>query len=174
MNLAMVVDLIFLFLTMVLMVKGLLKGFLGEIISLVATVGGVFLALNFADEGGRMIMEFLPEVSPVVAKGTAMVCVFVMTALVGAVVGKVSKAFLSLASLTFMDRILGIMAGAVKSLALLMVLFVIVNISGPLVPKELMDQSRSMAIARVVWPHIAPYVIRSGLVLENKDTGSVL
>lgn len=174
MSLAMVVDLIFLFLTVALMVKGLLRGFLGEIISLVATVGGVFLSLRFADQGGLIIMGLLPEVSPVVAKGAAMVCVFVTTALIGAVVGRASKAFLSLASLTFLDRILGVVAGTVKSLALLMVLFVVLNLLGPLIPKDLMEQSRSMAIASTVWPHIAPYVIRSGLVPENKDTGSVL
>ena len=176
MSLAMIVDLIFLFVTAIFVVRGLLRGFLGEIISLVATVGGVLLALRFADEGGRMVLELLPgvEVSPTVGKGVAMACIFITTVLVGAIAGKISKAFLSLTSLTFLDRVLGVVAGMIKSVALLVVLFVIINLSGPIVPKELMEQSKSMAVAGPVWPHIAPYVVNSGLIPESKTTESVL
>lgn len=174
MSLAMVVDLVFLFLTAILAVRGLLRGFLGEVISLVATIGGVLLALRFADQGGEMILEFLPEISSTVAKGGAMVAIFVVTALIGAIVGKLSKAFLSLASLTFLDRLLGVMAGMVKSLAILMVLFVVLSLSGPLVPRDLAVESKAVALASSIWPYVAPYVISSGLIPEPATTGSVL
>lgn len=173
MSLAMVVDLIFIFVTAILAVRGLLRGFLGEIISLLATVGGVILSLRFADQGGRAILGFLPEISDTVARAVAMVTIFVVVALLGAILGKLSKAFLSLASLTFLDRMLGVLAGVVKSVAILMVVFVLLSLSGPLVPKELKTESRAMALASSIWPYVAPYVISSGL-LPEPGSGTVL
>ncbi len=167
MSLAMALDLIFLFVTAVFAVKGLLKGFLGEAISLVATVGGVALALRLADPGGAIVADFIGEISEPVAKGIAMVVIFVAVALAGALATRVARAFLSVASLTFLDRLLGIGAGVLKSLALLMVLFVGISLAGPMVPEDLMIRSRSMVLASSIWPYVAPYVVNTGLLPQG-------
>lgn len=162
MNMAAAADLIFLSVLAVLTVRGFLRGFLGEIISLAAVVGGVALAFRFSDPLGSVFMGFEWEISEAAAKAAAMAVIFVSVTLIGALAARIGKAYLSLTSLTFLDRILGIGAGAVKSLALLMVLYAGLSLAGPMVPDELMVQSRSLALASRLWPKMAPYVVKPG------------
>ncbi len=164
MSLAWAVDLVFLFVTAVFAVRGLLRGLVGEVVSLAATVGGVILAFRLATPGGLMIVNAFESLSLTVAKGIAMVVAFVVTILIGALLTKLCRAFLSLTSLTFLDRLLGIFAGIVKSTALLLVAFVLISMAGPLLPREILKDSRSMELARLVWPYVAPYAVRSGLL----------
>lgn len=157
MNTAAALDLVFLSITAALAVRGFLRGFLKEVISLAATVGGAALAIRFSGDLGLVIGGLGWDISDAASKSLAMVLIFVAVTLLGALCAKLGKVYLSVTSLTFLDRVLGIGAGVLKALALLMALYAGLSIAGPLVPDELMTQSKSLALASQVWPKIAPY-----------------
>lgn len=167
MNLAISIDLLFLFVATVFAVKGLIKGFMGEIISLAATVVGVVLALRFAPDGSAMVEEIFDGITPVAAQAISMIVVFVVVVLVGALLNRIVRAFLSVTSLTFLDRLLGVVAGIVKSIAILMVAFVLLNLAGNMVPRDVWSKSKSMELASSVWPRISPYVMKNDFLREG-------
>ncbi|EFC92067.1 Colicin V production protein [Dethiosulfovibrio peptidovorans DSM 11002] len=178
MNIGLAIDLIFLFVTVIFAVKGMLRGLMGEVISLVATVGGLVLAFRLADQGAAFLTEAFDGLSLPAGKVISMVVVFVVVVLLGALLTRVCRAFLTITSLTFLDRMLGLAAGCVKSVALLLVLFVLISMVKPLVPQEVLKQSRSMILAAIIWPHVAPYAAKSGLLPDEGssypvDTGDI-
>lgn len=167
MNLALSIDLIFLFIMTVFAVKGLIKGFMGEVISLAATVVGVIMALRLAPCGSAIVGDIFDGITPMAAQVISMIVVFVAVVLAGALINRIVRAFLSVTSLTFLDRLLGVVAGIVKSIAILMVAFVLLNLTGEMLPEDLWNKSKSMELASSVWPRISPYVMKNDFIRKG-------
>jgi len=96
----------------------LMKGFVREIFSLFALVGGYLMAVNYQGTFAQFLMESIP--SKPIAKLIAFGAIYIMTAIIISLMGKVARAMLwSGTDLSVFDRILGGIVGLAKGVAIL-------------------------------------------------------
>ena len=96
----------------------LMKGFVREIFSLFAYVGGYLMAVNYQGTFAQFLMESIP--SKPLAKLIAFGAIYIMTAIIISLMGKVARAMLwSGTDLSVFDRILGGIVGLAKGVAIL-------------------------------------------------------
>jgi membrane protein required for colicin V production len=152
-----VIDVAFLFLTAALALRGLFRGFSGEVLSLAGTVGGLYLAFTYAPQTGSFL-ESSFGLSSGWAYGVALVALFVAVNLVTAALARLVSVFLKIARLSLLDRLFGLAAGGAKSFLLLLLVYGAFLVAGPLVPLPWFEDSRSLHLAELVWPRLIPYL----------------
>ncbi|GAB1486799.1 hypothetical protein MASR2M79_18500 [Aminivibrio sp.] len=64
------------------------------------------------------------------------------------------KAFIKFASLTMVDRVLGVLSGLLKAVFLILFLYVGITTYSPFLPTEWMGESLLMSQADALWPDI--------------------
>lgn len=157
MNGGSVIDVAFLFLTAALALRGLFRGFSGEVLSLAGTVGGLYMAFTYAPSTGSFL-ESSFGLSSGWAYGVALVALFVAVNLVTAALARLVSAFLKVARLSLLDRLFGLVAGGAKAFLLLLLVYGAFLLAGPLVPLPWFEESRSLYLAKLVWPRLVPYL----------------
>ena len=96
----------------------LMKGFVREVFSLLAYVGGYLMAVKYQSTAAHFLMESIP--SKPLAKLIAFGTIYIMTAIIISLMGKVARAMLwSGTDLSVFDRILGGIVGLAKGVAIL-------------------------------------------------------
>jgi membrane protein required for colicin V production len=100
------------------LVFSLMKGFVREIFSLLAYIGGYLMAVKYQGTFAQVLMESIP--SQPIAKLVAFVAIYIITAIVISLMGKVAKAILlSGTDLSMFDRIMGGLVGLARGVAIL-------------------------------------------------------
>jgi len=153
MSIAFTVDLIVLFMTVYFVSRGLLRGLSGEIISILSVVGGFLFAWYASGHAA----EFLVQMFALDAGYARILCLFLIyliCLLAGGILKRVVKAFLRIVSLSFVDRILGGVAGLVKSTVFLLLLFMLSSFVVPFTGDYWVKKSVSMNIAEVILPYV--------------------
>ena len=91
----------------------LVKGFVREIFSLLAYVGGYLIAVKYQGAFAQVLMASIP--SKPIAKLIAFVAIYIFSAIVISMIGKIIKSMLlSGSDLSMFDRFLGGILGLVK------------------------------------------------------------
>ena len=102
----------------------LMKGFVREIFSLLSYVGGYLIAVKYQGAFAQILMESIP--SKPIAKLISFVAIYIFTAIVISLTGKIIKSILlSGTDLSMFDRLLGGVLGLVKGIAILLALSLI-------------------------------------------------
>jgi membrane protein required for colicin V production len=84
----------------------LMKGFVREIFSLLAYVGGYLMAVKYQDSLVRILMESIP--SKPIAQLAAFAAIYIVAAIIISLIGKIAKGILlSGTDLSMLDRLLG-------------------------------------------------------------------
>jgi membrane protein required for colicin V production len=100
------------------LIFSLMKGFVREIFSLLAYIGGYLMAVKYQDTFAQVLMESIS--SKPIAKLVAFVAIYIITAIVISLMGKVAKAMLwSGTDLSMFDRIMGGLVGLARGVAIL-------------------------------------------------------
>ena len=100
------------------LVFSLMKGLVREIFSLLAYVGGYLMAVKYQETFARVLMESIP--SKPIAKLVAFVAIYIITAIIISLMGRIAKGMLwSGTELSMFDRILGGIVGLAKGTAIL-------------------------------------------------------
>ena len=102
------------------------------------------------------------------AKIGSLVAIYVLVLILGVYVGRAVKAFLKFTNLSSIDRGMGIVAGAVKTFALLVIVFAVVMALSPVFSPYWMEESYSMRLAHWTWPTIQKSL--SGIRLLDPDS----
>ncbi len=153
MTLAVGADLLFVLILVTFCIKGASRGFSGEAISLLATIGGFLLAWKLSSGVSSLLSPFIP-LQPGATQAVSLVIIYIAVLVAGVYAGRVVKAFLRFTNLSGIDRGLGIVAGAVKAFALLMILYVgLMSISSVISPYW-MNESFAMRFAAGSWPAV--------------------
>jgi membrane protein required for colicin V production len=152
-TLAVGADLLFVLILVTFCIKGASRGFSGEAISLLATIGGFLLAWKLSSGLSSFLSPFIP-LSPGATQAVALVAIYIAVLIAGVYAGRVVKAFLKLTNLSGIDRGLGIIAGAVKAFALLMILYVGLMSFSSVISPYWMNDSFAMRIAARSWPAV--------------------
>jgi membrane protein required for colicin V production len=101
------------------LIFSLMKGFVREIFSLFSYVGGYLIAVKYQGTFSQILMESIP--SKPIAKLISFVAIYIATAIVISLIGKIIKSILlSGADLSLLDRLLGGILGLVKGIAILL------------------------------------------------------
>jgi membrane protein required for colicin V production len=100
------------------LIFSLMKGFVREIFSLLSYVGGYLMAVKYQSTFAHVLMESIP--SKPIAKLIAFGAIYIITAIIISLMGKVAKAMLwSGTDLSMFDRIMGGIVGLARGVAIL-------------------------------------------------------
>lgn len=127
-------------------VFSLFKGFVKEVFSLLSYLGGYLMASKYQGVFAKVLMESIP--SKPIAKLIAFVAIYIMTAIIISLMGRVARGFImSATQLSWFDRLAGSFVGFARGV------MIVVAITFPLqffpeVGKKLMKDSQTA-------PHLA-------------------
>ena len=141
------------------LIFSLMKGFVREIFSLLSYVGGYLMAVKYQGTLARILMESIP--SKPIAKLVAFAAIYIVTAIIISLMGKVAKGMLwSGTDLSMFDRLLGGVVGLARGVVIIVAVMFPLQFF-PEVSKKLTEDS-----------YAAPYVAQ---VLEfvNQNPGSL-
>jgi len=120
-------DLIFVILMGLLVLRGFLKGFTGEFFSLASVTLGVIIAVLFFKNGAAFIrsrylqMDILPEI-------IAFLAIFLVVFIAGKILEHIIKDIIERLNLHTLDKVLGLFLGLAEGFALIIVvLFVLLK-----------------------------------------------
>lgn len=102
------------------LISSLKKGLVREVFSLLAYAGGYFMAIKYQDSVSAFLVESIPSTPTPIAKLVAFVVIYIVTAIIISLMGKIAKGILwSGTDLSLLDRILGAVAGLAKGVVIL-------------------------------------------------------
>ena len=161
-----VIDITMLFIGIFFIVRGIFRGFSGEIISLFGTAGGFICAIKFYGPLENILMERLGT-SVLVATIASMLAIFLVIFFGCSLLETGVKKIISKTSLTSTDKFLGACVGVVK--LYIITLFVLVGgaILAPVTGgawDAALSQSRVMAVTMYTWPLVYPSLERAGMI----------
>ncbi len=137
-----------------LAVRGAFRGLSGEFFSLLGMVGGVILAWNYAAFPARWVASMWDGASEALLKVLFMVLLYVAAVVLANIACRGVKAFIKFASLTMVDRVLGVLAGLLKAVFLILFLYVGITTYSPFLPTGWVGDSLVMRQADALWPDI--------------------
>ncbi|MCD6182698.1 MAG: CvpA family protein [Thermovirga sp.] len=153
MGLAFTVDLIVLFMAIYFVSRGLLRGLSGEIISILSVVGGFLLAWYWSDKAAELLVSWF-ALEAGYARILCLFLIYLLCLIAGGFLRRVVKAFLRFVSLSVVDRFLGGIAGLLKSLVFLLLIYMATSFLVPFMGTDWVKKSVSMNIAGVVLPYV--------------------
>jgi len=166
-NLATGTDVLFVLILATFCIRGALRGFSGEAISLITTIGGFLLAWKLSPKVSAVVLSFIP-LNTTTAQIGSLVSIYIAVLILGVYFGKAVRSFLKFTNLSGIDRGMGIVAGAVKTFALLVIVYAGAMALSPVLSPYWMDDSYSMRIAHVSWPTVQKSL--SGIRLMDPDS----
>lgn len=135
------------------MIRGAFRGLSGEVVSLIGTIGGFYVAWKLSPQLGKSLSHLI-GLPFLLSQIVAFLLVMIGIALLAALLDRAIKRVLRLARLTTADRLLGVFSGILKATVLLMVVYAMGMTLNPLLPAKWMEKSQSMQIAEILWPHV--------------------
>lgn len=104
---------------------GLIRGFVKEVISLIAWVAAFYAALKFAPDLDQLLHSAVPHT--MTRYVVSVVIIFVAVVLLGCLVSKIIRSILKLTGFGFFDRLLGIVFGLVRGLVIATIVLVAIQ-----------------------------------------------
>ena len=140
-------------------VLSLFKGFVKEIFSLLSYLGGYLIASNYQHEFAQVFMESIS--SKAIAKLIAFITIFIITAIIISLMGRVVRSMImSATKLSIFDRLIGGVVGFGKGLVILVAILYPIQFF-PNISQELTKDSQT-----------APYLAKV-LQLINQKSASL-
>lgn len=151
-------DLCMVLLVVFFAVKGLFRGFSGEVFSLAGIIGGIYFGLAYADPADAVLRGYFPALSPSLSRIIAIAVIFFVVCVVCALAGKLFRALLSLVSLSTLDRLCGFLLGVVKGAAIVVLIVVLLTRIQSFLPGVRLSESRVVVLVNAVMPEIEGYL----------------
>ena len=139
-------DLCMLLIVVFFAVKGIFRGFSGEIFSLAGVIGG--------DPVDAALRNFFGSLNASVSRMIAIALVFFAVCIVCALIGKLFRALLSMVSLSALDRLCGFLVGGVKGAAIVILVVVALQHAERFLPGVELKDSRTVLLVNTILPDI--------------------
>ena len=150
MNLS-VIDVIFILLILLFVIRCYLKGFVSELLSMAAIILGILASLFFYKNGGEFLrtqfwpgMKIIPEV-------VAFIALFLIVFIVVKLLEMMLKGIINGVRLTGVDRFLGIIFGFAEGIAVISLVIFVLKIQPLFDPSPILSES---LFARLLLPLI--------------------
>lgn len=142
--------------------KGLFRGFAGEVLSLLGWVLGVFAGLRFGGGAASSLQKSL-GLEPPLAAALGFLGVLLGCLLAAALLSRVVRSALSAVRLSLLDRLLGGVLGAAKVLLLLFGIYFLGTLVSPWLAPHWTDGSVALRFAQSHWEEVQSLGGRLGL-----------
>lgn len=160
-------DIFFAVLGVYFVVRGLFRGLVGEVIALVGFLASFYCAFRFSGQFGRFI-EGTAGINPYAAQAVAGVVIWLTITMAASVVRMVMKGLIRAASLGGIDKLLGLFAGALKTIIVIYAIMAAGILLAPVANPTWMSDSDVLRYAGRSWPQFRSALI--GLSLVPRDT----
>ena len=139
-------------------VKGVFRGFINELFSLLGLFAGLYFGFHYADTVDALLLEWLPVLNATLSRIVAVALIFFVVCVICALVGKLFSMALHAAALGTLDRFCGLLAGAAKGAAVVAIVVVVLSRMERILPVSFLEQSRVSALMNGVLPHVERYI----------------
>ena len=156
-------------------IRGLMKGFLMEVASLIALIAGIYGAIHFSHFIINLLTDYVSWNEQYITwAGYALT--FILIVLVITIVGKLLTKLVKLIALNLFNRILGGIFGLVKTVFLLSVLLMFINSlnTTQFIETETFDNSRLYTIVQPIAPLLLPQILEEGRKIDAEIQDGVL
>jgi membrane protein required for colicin V production len=146
------------------LVNGFINGFVKEVASLAALILGIWGAIKFSTFTAAKLYDYFDMTGHYVGV-IAFIITFGMIVVVIHFIGIIADKIVNAASLGFINRLLGIVFGLIKSILIMSVVFVVLNAIDarrPFLPKKTIEESRFYNPISDVAPAIFPIIGEGG------------
>ena len=151
-------------------IRGFTNGLIKEVASLAALILGIWGAIKFSDYTAGKLYDYFNMTGKYVGI-ISFVVTFGIIAIVIHFIGVLLDKFLEAVALGFVNRLLGMVFGLIKSVLILSVIFVVLNAIDtrrPFLPKERIEKSRLYNPIPEIAPAIFPVIGKDGFY-HNPD-----
>jgi membrane protein required for colicin V production len=160
------IDIIILIIVAIAMVNGFINGFVKELASLAALILGIWGAIKFSTFTAARLYDYFDMTGKYVG-----IIAFIITFLIIVVgihfLGMLVDKLMEAVALGFINRLVGIAFGLLKSVLIMSVVFVVLNsidAHRPFLPKEKIEQSMFYNPISDIAPAIFPVIGEAGFV----------
>jgi membrane protein required for colicin V production len=144
-------------------VRGIMKGISGEVISLIGTVGGFFCSIKFYEPFAAVLITNF-GMSDVTATILSMLAVFFVIFFGSAMIETLVKKVIKKTSLTFTDKTLGALVGLFKMYVIALLVLVGGFAIQPLAGDAWIRKSRVLSAVSITWPVASEILDKAGLL----------
>jgi membrane protein required for colicin V production len=158
------IDLVIIILLILSVISGFTDGFVKEVASLAALILGIWGAIKFSAFTAGKLYEWF-DMSGQYVGIIAFLVTFLVIVVIIHFVGILADKFINAIALGFLNRILGMVFGLLKSVLILSVIFVVLNALDerhPFLPKEKIEESRFYNTISDIAPAIFPVIGEGG------------
>jgi membrane protein required for colicin V production len=162
------IDLVIVILLGLSVIAGFTNGFVKEVASLAALILGIWGAIKFSTFTAAKLYDWF-DMSGQYVGIIAFLVTFMVIVVIIHFIGIIADKFIDAISLGFLNRILGMVFGLLKSVLILSVFFVILNALDarrPFLPTEKIERSRLYTPISDIAPAIFP-VIGEGISFDR-------
>ena len=142
-------------------VRGIQRGFIAQVVSLVSVILGIWLAFHFSEIVCEWLRQSMPNLSETILHIIGFVLILSVVALLFHLVGKLILRIFKAVDLGWFNWILGLIFSLLKAallIGLAIVLFDTLNLKFELVKAETLDQSVLYAPLRDAAYKVFPYL----------------
>lgn len=151
-------DMFFLALGCYFVIRGMFRGLIGEVLSLGGLVLSVYVGFRHSGALGRVVRSML-GVNNEIAQVLAVVAVWLAVTLIFAILRRILRKGVELASLGVLDRVLGILCGALKTGIVIYAVLIGGILMSPVVEPTWMADSTALIYAGRKWPQVRSLMI---------------
>ena len=162
------IDLVIVILLGLSVISGFTDGFVKEVASLAALILGIWGAIKFSTFTAAKLYDWF-DMSGQYVGIIAFLVTFLVIVVIIHFIGILADRFIDAISLGFLNRILGMVFGLLKSVLIMSVIFVVLNALDsrrPFLPKEKIEQSRFYNPISDIAPAIFPVIGEGGFGLS--------
>lgn len=135
-------------------VRGLFRGFVGEVMSLVGVIGGAYVAWRFSSPLAEILTTTFDSLDPSIGNGIAMGLIFLCFAILMGIVARILRSIIRFAQLSSLNYLLGAVMGVARGAAVVIVVYAVINAFSNVIPSYWMQDSIAMRFASEVWPAV--------------------
>jgi membrane protein required for colicin V production len=150
MNLS-VIDVIFLLVIILFVVRCYLKGFVGEIFSMAAIVLGLLCSLFFYKNGGEYLRTMFWPGLKVIPEVIAFIALFIIVFIVVKILESMLKGIIERVKLSGIDRFLGTIFGLAEGIAVVSLVLFLLKVQPLFNPSSILSES---VFAKILLPLI--------------------
>jgi membrane protein required for colicin V production len=158
------IDVVIVVILILSVVMGFINGLVKEVASLAALIFGIWGAIKFSSFTAAKLYDFFDMTGQYVGV-IAFIVTFAIIVVIIHFIGILAHKIVNAASLGFINRILGIVFGLLKSVLIMSVFFVVMNVINdkrPFLPKDLIEKSIFFNPISDIAPVIFPIIGEGG------------
>ncbi len=146
------------------MVRGLIRGFSGEILGLIGFFASLFCAWHFARPAAGLVLNYFPRLDATLTGLACAVIIFILVSLAFALLDGILSLIIKAAKLSMLDHTLGIVVGAFKTLCIVLLIYGVLKTFPTFLPTEWMAESYTMRGAASAWPPVIGFLEEHGII----------